>query len=190
MTSSTSTYAAWRRLAGRPGGSRLFSVGGDGTSSVLHLGSAARDADGAGPGRGPRTQVVHGLQPPAHGACDRVVQCRRGGDGNADGSDRAAQPSVDTEGDERSVSREGHHVAAGTGATGPAGFRPDHRAASSSLYRLPLPTAAAPRSCTPTSPPGSRRPATAHRTGRFRDPDARGPSNSSTSLTKRPRSLQ
>jgi Domain of unknown function (DUF4442) len=26
MTSSTSTYAAWQRLAGRPGGSRLFSV--------------------------------------------------------------------------------------------------------------------------------------------------------------------
>src|ERR1700761_1873927 len=26
MTSSTSTYAAWQRLAGRPGGSRLFSL--------------------------------------------------------------------------------------------------------------------------------------------------------------------
>jgi acyl-coenzyme A thioesterase PaaI-like protein len=26
MTSTTSTYAAWRRLAGRPGGTRLFSV--------------------------------------------------------------------------------------------------------------------------------------------------------------------
>jgi Domain of unknown function (DUF4442) len=26
MTSSTSTYAAWQRLSGRPGGSRLFSV--------------------------------------------------------------------------------------------------------------------------------------------------------------------
>jgi Domain of unknown function (DUF4442) len=26
MTSSTSTYAAWRRLSGHPGGSRLFSV--------------------------------------------------------------------------------------------------------------------------------------------------------------------
>jgi acyl-coenzyme A thioesterase PaaI-like protein len=26
MTSTTRTYAAWRRLAGRPGGTRLFSV--------------------------------------------------------------------------------------------------------------------------------------------------------------------
>jgi acyl-coenzyme A thioesterase PaaI-like protein len=26
MTSTTSTYAAWRRLSGRPGGTRLFSV--------------------------------------------------------------------------------------------------------------------------------------------------------------------
>ena len=26
MTSSTSTYAAWQRLSGRPGGSRLFSI--------------------------------------------------------------------------------------------------------------------------------------------------------------------
>ena len=26
MSSSTSTYAAWQRLSGRPGGSRLFSV--------------------------------------------------------------------------------------------------------------------------------------------------------------------
>ena len=26
MTSPTSTYAAWQRLSGRPGGSRLFSV--------------------------------------------------------------------------------------------------------------------------------------------------------------------
>jgi acyl-coenzyme A thioesterase PaaI-like protein len=26
MSSSTSTYAAWQRLAGRPGGSRLFSI--------------------------------------------------------------------------------------------------------------------------------------------------------------------
>jgi Domain of unknown function (DUF4442) len=26
MTSPTSTYAAWQRLSGRPGGSRLFSI--------------------------------------------------------------------------------------------------------------------------------------------------------------------
>jgi hypothetical protein len=62
MTVTTSTYAAWKCLSGRPGGSRLVFGGGDGTSSVFLLGAAARGANGAGRGRGAGTEVVHGVQ--------------------------------------------------------------------------------------------------------------------------------
>jgi hypothetical protein len=54
-----------------------------------------------------------------------AMQRRRGGDGNADGSDRATQSSLDTKGDDRPVPGEGHHVATCTCSTGSAGFHAD-----------------------------------------------------------------
>jgi hypothetical protein len=58
--------------------------GGNGTRSLLRIGHATRRADGAGSGRGAHSQVVHGLQPSEYRACDRLLQCRRGSDGNVE----------------------------------------------------------------------------------------------------------
>ena len=148
--------------------------GGDGARSLLRLGAAARGADGAGPGRGPGSEVVLCLQPPTYRARDRVLQCRRGGDGDADGSHCPAQPPVDTEGDDRSVPGQGHHLAACPGPAGTAGFHADRPMGSISSCRSASPIGAATRSCTPTSPPGSRQSASyAPDTSRVRGAPAR-----------------
>ncbi len=123
----------------------------DGARAVFRVDRAPRRADGAGLRRGHGAQVVLRLQPPAHRACDRVVQRRRDGDGHADGGHGADQPPLDPQGDERAVPGEGDDVAAGAGRLDP----PDFDAITDGVESWcpsASSTAPAPRSSTPTSP--------------------------------------
>jgi len=49
MTAPSNTYKTRQRLAGRPGGSRLFSAAVMGRGALFRVDSAAHRADGAGP---------------------------------------------------------------------------------------------------------------------------------------------
>ena len=98
MAAPTTTYRMWKRLAERPGGSRLFSVAAMArvpyfASIVPHVVRMEPGSEDWGRGHG--AEVVLRLQPPAYRARDRVVQCRGDRDGHADGGHGADQPPMD-----------------------------------------------------------------------------------------------
>ena len=121
MAAPTTTYQMWKRLAGRPGGTRLFSAAA--MVRVPYFASIVPHVVRMEPGFAevtvPKWFFVTTICTP----CTRSrLQRRRDRHGHADGGHGAVQPPLDPQGDERSVSGEGHHVSRAQARLDPPDF--------------------------------------------------------------------
>ena len=105
MAAPTTTYQVWKRLAERPGGTRLFSAAA--MVRVPYFASITPHVVRMEPGYAevtvPKWFFVYNHLHTVHGARDRVMQRRRDRDGDDDGGHRADQPPLDPQGDERAI---------------------------------------------------------------------------------------
>jgi hypothetical protein len=128
MTAPTSTYAAWRRLSGRPGGTRLFSAAA--MARVPYFASVLPHVVRMEPGlaevRVPKWFMVYNHLHTLHAiaACNAAeVAMGMLMEATVPRSHRWIPKAYM----DRAGAAEGHHLAAGTGCRGPAGFHADDR---------------------------------------------------------------
>ena len=128
MTAPTSTYAAWRRLSGRPGGTRLFSAAA--MARVPYFASVLPHVVRMEPGlaevRVPKWFMVYNHLHTVHAiaACNAAeVAMGMLMEATVPRSHRWIPKAYM----DRARAAEGHHLAAGKGCRGPAGFYADLR---------------------------------------------------------------